>query len=115
MLELNKQETLEVLSLLPDGPLKDKVQKYFDGEQRKADRRLESQRKQEAMDESGLCTFSEAWRGRCGKKGFPHCPEHAILRCVKCKAQATHSCAETSQFVCGEPLCDAHTHQSFIY
>ncbi len=58
-----------------------------------------------------LCTFDNAWIGKC-KKPMP-CKEHQNLLCESCKKSATHSCAETGQFVCGSYLCDDCEHTIF--
>lgn len=59
------------------------------------------------------CKFDIAWVGRCKKEanesGF--CEEHESKKCCSCGAQATHSCAETFQFVCGALLCDNCEHE----
>ena len=57
------------------------------------------------------CKFIEAWIGVCGidcKDDF--CDEHKKLKCCSCGAQATKTCHETNQFVCGFPLCDDCEH-----
>jgi hypothetical protein len=63
------------------------------------------------------CKFSEAWRGQCGAAAGEsgYCEKHAAMTCSVCKAQATHDCAHTGQFVCGAPLCndcEGHTDMS---
>ena len=57
------------------------------------------------------CQFIKAWIGQC-KNTMP-CEEHASLECSSCGAPATSECAETGQFVCGEPLCDDCEHVTF--
>lgn len=74
--------------------------------------------KQKAEEEGAYlqCRFVEAWRGKCSQKVVGEhgmCAKHAPLVCCSCKAQATHSCEETGQFVCGSPLCDDCTHRTF--
>ena len=58
------------------------------------------------------CKFDNAWQGKCGKpadnSGF--CPEHKEDKCCSCEKPATHTCAETGQFVCGATLCDDCEH-----
>ena len=59
-----------------------------------------------------FCGFDEEWRGPCKTPVEPdgsRCDEHD-LKCVSCGEPATHSCHETGQFVCGEPLCDGCQH-----
>jgi hypothetical protein len=60
------------------------------------------------------CRWDEAWIGTCGKgcdeSGF--CEDHKKT-CCSCGSAATHSCAETGQFVCGFPLCDECEHLFF--
>lgn len=56
----------------------------------------------------GKCTFDRAWCGPCNRpveNGDRFCAEHASMKCVSCKAQATHDCDHAGQFVCGAPLC----------
>lgn len=54
------------------------------------------------------CRYSIAYVGWCNRprqlSGF--CSTHSQTRCSSCKAQATHDCSYTGQFVCGSPLCD---------
>ena len=59
-----------------------------------------------------MCGFDEAWRGKCKKLAVNNgmCEEHANLVCVSCGKPATHSCSETGQLCCGEPLCDDCEH-----
>ena len=58
------------------------------------------------------CLFDEAWVVVCGKSanvsGF--CDKHENVKCVSCGSQATRTCSQTGQFVCGEPLCSCCTH-----
>ena len=58
------------------------------------------------------CKFIKAWIGQCKNdaldSGF--CKNHQGEKCVSCGAQATHTCEETGQFVCGELLCDNCEH-----
>jgi hypothetical protein len=58
------------------------------------------------------CKFDKAWIGKCNEEadesGF--CEEHRVVKCCSCGAQATRDCPETSQFVCGAPLCDDCEH-----
>lgn len=60
-----------------------------------------------------ICGFNEAWIGDCktsvAKEG-DRCFKHTDLTCGSCGAPATHTCAETGQFVCGAPLCDDCEH-----
>ena len=58
------------------------------------------------------CIFDKAWRGKCGKSADDsgYCPEHKGGKCCSCGVQATHTCSETGQFVCGAPLCDECEH-----
>jgi len=53
------------------------------------------------------CKFSTAWIGPCTKEADEsgYCAEHKGIKCCSCGAQATHTCEETGQFVCGAPLC----------
>ena len=57
-----------------------------------------------------MCRFNDSWAGRCGQPGEPYCAKHTDLKCVSCGKQATQSCGETGQFVCGAPLCDDCEH-----
>lgn len=50
------------------------------------------------------CGYSEPWIGICSNTAS-QCEKHDKLRCVKCKKKAVRGCEETSQFVCGTPLC----------
>lgn len=54
-----------------------------------------------------VCTFSEAYRGRCGAVASEgdRCERHAATTC-QCGAPATHECSYAGQFVCCRPLCD---------
>ena len=53
------------------------------------------------------CRFIIAWVGQCKAAGIGgFCEQHDGIKCVSCKAQATHDCDHTGQFVCGAPLCD---------
>lgn len=55
------------------------------------------------------CKFDEAWRGTCKKgvvKGGEYCFEHSNIKCFICGEQATHTCPEALQLVCGVPLCE---------
>ena len=52
-----------------------------------------------------MCKFNEAWVGWCEQPGEPYCAKHTDLKCESCGKQATRSCGETGQFVCGSPLC----------
>ena len=63
-------------------------------------------------ENKNLCSFDEAWRGKCKKLAVKNgmCEEHADLVCASCGAPATHSCYETGQFCCGAPLCDDCEH-----
>lgn len=60
------------------------------------------------------CKFNKAWIGKCGEEtveGKDYCEEHLGIECSSCGKQATHSCSETFQFVCGAPLCDDCEHK----
>src|SRR5690554_1608481 len=60
------------------------------------------------------CKFNKAWVGKCGKptvENSDYCEEHLGMKCDSCGKQATHSCSETFQFVCGAPLCDDCEHE----
>jgi hypothetical protein len=62
------------------------------------------------------CQFDEAWRGQCRiDSDQEYCAEHRKEKCCVCGEQATHSCAMTSQLVCGFPLCNncEHTPMGF--
>lgn len=62
------------------------------------------------------CKWIAAWIGKCDKpvvEGSEYCEEHVKEKCCSCGAQATHSCEETGQFVCGEPLCGDCEHTIF--
>jgi hypothetical protein len=66
-----------------------------------------------------VCGFSIAWCGSC-KNPVPvsegekvRCKEHRGLECESCGAQASRTCAETGQFVCGCTLCDECEHTIF--
>jgi len=57
-----------------------------------------------------MCKFNIAWVGICKKnnvEGKEYCLEHLNEKCSICGKQATHSCDETNQLVCGTPLCDS--------
>ena len=58
------------------------------------------------------CKFQRAWSPKCKREADEsgYCIEHKGVKCVSCGQQATHSCSETGQFVCGAPLCDDCTH-----
>jgi len=58
-----------------------------------------------------LCKFNIAWVGEC--QNPRPCEKHSELKCVSCNNPATHSCDETGQCVCGEPLCDDCEHLIF--
>lgn len=58
-----------------------------------------------------MCKFDIAWVGKC--KDQPNddlCNKHLGMKCCSCGEQATGECGETSQFVCGAPLCDDCEH-----
>lgn len=58
-----------------------------------------------------MCKFVEAWIGQCKKEPEnDFCIEHSVIICVSCGKQATHTCDETSSFVCGAPLCEDCEH-----
>jgi hypothetical protein len=62
------------------------------------------------------CSFREAWIGRCKKEaaeGEKYCLDHKGRKCCSCGNEATHTCEETGQFVCGENLCDGCEHMIF--
>jgi hypothetical protein len=63
-------------------------------------------------NKENCCKFQKAWVGQCDKPIFKDgmCEEHAKELCVSCGKPATHTCSETGQFVCGEPLCDDCEH-----
>jgi len=53
-----------------------------------------------------MCEFIVAWVGKCNKESQEKfCKQHKDIEC-KCGKQATHECSQTSQFVCGKPLCN---------
>lgn len=59
------------------------------------------------------CKFCEAWIGQCSNPcvdGSEYCSKHHGMKCVVTGEQATHSCPETFQFVCGAPLSDSAEH-----
>jgi hypothetical protein len=57
------------------------------------------------------CKFNKAWVGPCDKEADgDYCEEHAKIKCCSCGTQATKECSETSQFVCGFPLCNDCEH-----
>lgn len=60
----------------------------------------------------GECIYRLAWKGRCGTitASGDYCEEHLNKICESCGKKATHQCEETSQFVCGAPLCDDCVH-----
>lgn len=69
--------------------------------------------KKYGMTGTGECPFVEAWVGKCKKTpeiGEQFCERHKGEKCFKCKRQATKNCGHTSQFVCGVPECDQHSH-----
>lgn len=60
-----------------------------------------------------MCKFNIAWVGDCKTEpgeGEDFCQEHSNMKCSSCGEQATHTCEETGQFVCGSPLCDECEH-----
>ncbi len=57
-----------------------------------------------------MCTFNEAWIGTCKEAGEPFCEKHTQLTCASCGEQASRTCAQTGQFVCGAPLCEKCEH-----
>lgn len=61
---------------------------------------------------SNKCDFDKAWIGKCGEPVTDHgkCVTHAPIKCASCGSSATHECAETGMFVCGELLCDDCEH-----
>lgn len=54
------------------------------------------------------CKFNEACDGKCNNEAAHsgYCTDHSKIKCSVCGKQATHTCSETSQSVCGSPLCD---------
>jgi hypothetical protein len=55
------------------------------------------------------CAFDVSWVGRCREAAeydSEFCPKHNGMKCVSCKARATHDCDHTGALVCGAPLCD---------
>lgn len=60
------------------------------------------------------CKFSKAWIGHCKEEANEsgYCDKHQQEKCCSCGAQATCSCDETFQFVCGCALCDDCTHNT---
>lgn len=79
------------------------------------------------MDGNGKCMFNKTWAGLCKKpsvspiegliKSDPYgfCEDHAGLKCCSCGDLATGSCPEPLQLVCGAPLCDYCSHNSYPY
>ena len=62
------------------------------------------------------CIFELAWVGKCKKPtqgDSQFCKEHIDLHCDSCGAQATRTCDETGQFVCGFLLCNDCDHLTF--
>ena len=61
------------------------------------------------------CKWQEAWIGQCKEEadesGF--CGKHKDKKCSSCGSEATHTCSETGQFVCGAPLCNDCEHTIF--
>jgi hypothetical protein len=62
-----------------------------------------------------MCNFIEAWIGKCKEPADEsgYCEKHKKEKCVSCGSQATHTCDETGQFVCGAPLCNDCEHTVF--
>lgn len=58
------------------------------------------------------CKSVAAWIGKCNKEadGSGYCKEHTDMKCTSCGKQATRTCDETFQLVCGYPLCDSCGH-----
>lgn len=59
------------------------------------------------------CEFGKAWIGLCNEPtdgDNNYCEEHIAIKCCSCGNQATKECSETSQFVCGFPLCNECEH-----
>lgn len=112
MFEQEVSALLDVVAYIEDEELREELENAINSTARSIGRRRKREAIESEKDAQGLCKFDEAWRGRCSKKGFPYCPEHAKMKCVTCKAQATHTCYETFAFVCGEPLCAKHTCRS---
>jgi hypothetical protein len=45
------------------------------------------------------------------ENGKTYCPVHDGKKCSQCDRQSTHGCPVELQFVCGEPLCEQHSHR----
>lgn len=57
------------------------------------------------------CEFKQAWIGQCNVfSENDYCEGHSKDKCCSCGEQATHTCSETMQLVCGAPLCDNCEH-----
>lgn len=63
----------------------------------------------EAIQQSGICGFLEAWRGYCFEA--KPCAKHAAQKCWKCKGPATGNCSNAGSLVCGIPYCEKHPHE----
>ena len=112
MFEQEVSSLLDVVAYIDDEELREELEKVIPSTARSIAYARKRAAEEADKDAAGLCKFNMAWHGRCGKRGFPYCPKHASMKCRKCGAPATHDCAETFQFVCGEPLCDKHNHNS---
>ena len=69
--------------------------------------------KPEKIEEFTECQFDKSWVGRCKRptSGKKFCSEHLQKKCYSCKEQATRDCEATiGAFVCGEMMCDKHSH-----
>jgi hypothetical protein len=59
-----------------------------------------------------ICTFTEAWIGRCKNEGYPFCEEHSGCTCNSCGAVAVMNCDSTiGPLVCGSNLCADCEHE----
>lgn len=58
------------------------------------------------------CTFTEPWRGECGKMVTstdpPRCEEHEGRTCIVCDETAVTQCDASHGMMCGAPLCADH-------
>lgn len=63
-----------------------------------------------AQEPTGACEW-ECYGLTCGKNTYDnrYCADHTDKVCSVCQNPATHGCNVELQFVCGGPLCPAHT------
>lgn len=108
MFEQEVSALLDIVAYIEDEELRTELEDVIPSTARAISRARNQKNIEDKKNSDGICTFNEAWQGRCSKSGFPYCPEHASMTCRTCGEQATHTCAETFSLVCGEPLCGKH-------